>query len=114
MRGDINYDPTQVDALLAGNSMQETGDLKRMAKKLVEQQQAAEPTSQAIQSKLPEQGTVYRFKRSVHVEGGAPLELTFDLRPEEKPNLELVAGLLIGLLLLFAMALASRVSREHT
>jgi hypothetical protein len=111
MRGDINYDPTQVDALLAGNSMQETGDLKRMAKKLVAQQQNSEPASQAIQSKLPEQGTVYSFKRSVHVDGGTPLELNFDLKPAPKPNLWLVACLLIGLVAFFAMALGARVRR---
>ena len=109
MRGDINYDSTQVDALLAGNSMQETGALKRMAGKLVDLQQAAEPASQAIESKLPEQGSVHQFTSSVHAENEAPLELEFSLQPQAEPKLSLVAGILLVLVLLFALASGARV-----
>ena len=113
MRGDVNYDPTQVDALLAGNSMQETSALKRMASRLVKQQQAAEPASQAIESQLPEHGQIYKFARSVQASGGAPLELNFSLSQHEEPTAWKAAAVLVGILLLFGLALGATSRRSE-
>ena len=109
MRGELNYNPTQVDALLAGNSMQETSALKRMASKLVDQQVDAEPASQAIESQLPEHGTVFKFARSVQAAGAAPLELNFDLTHKDEPQLWRAVAMLVGALLAFGCALGARV-----
>ncbi|MCB1098236.1 MAG: hypothetical protein KDN22_21875 [Verrucomicrobiae bacterium] len=111
MRGTLNYDPSQVDQLLAGNSAQVTSALKRMADRIVSQQDAAEPASQAIQSQLPEHGRIYTFARSVQVAGGDPLELNFSITRTEEPNLWNVVGMLVGVTLLFGCVLDARVRR---
>lgn len=111
MRGELNYAPAEVDALLAGNSKQDTSALKRMAGRIVSQQQAAEPASQAIESQLPEHGTVYKFARSVQVAGGAPLQLEFALEHEEEPELWRAVSLLVCVLLLLGCALGAQVRR---
>ena len=111
MRGTLNYDPSQVDELLAGNSAQVTSALKRMADRIVSQQDAAEPASQAIESQLPEHGRIYTFARSVQVAGGDPLELNFSITRTEEPNLWNVVGMLVGVIILFGCALGARVRR---
>ena len=49
--------------------------MNRVASRIVSQQLAAEPALQAIHVFLPESGNIASFRRSVQVDGGAPLEL---------------------------------------
>jgi hypothetical protein len=111
MRGSLNYEPSQVDELLAGNSLQVTSALKRMAGRIVGQQDASEPATQAIKSQLPERGTIYKFARSVQVAGGAPLELNFTIQPNDEPSIWNVVAMLVGLTVLFGCGLGARVRK---
>lgn len=109
--GSLNYDPSRVDELLAGNSLQVTSALKRMAGRIVSQQDAAEPASQAIESQLPEHGTIYKFARSVQVAGGAPLELNFAIERKSEPSIWNVVAMLVGITLIFSCLLGARVRK---
>jgi len=75
MRGKVNFDPQQVDQLLAGNSVEENTALRGIAARLVDQQLAAEPAPGAIDVTMPERGRVLTFTRSLQVDGGSPLGL---------------------------------------
>jgi hypothetical protein len=79
MAGAVNFDPTQVDQLLMGNTAEENAALRGIAQRLVDQQLGAEPAPGAIDVTLPVRGRVYTFVRSLQVDGAEPLELRVDI-----------------------------------
>jgi hypothetical protein len=101
MQGELNWDPQQVDQLLQGNSTEENAALKEIARRIVNQQLAAEPAPVALDVTLPATGRVVTFGRAVQVDGEQPLELDLDLRPERR------GGVVIGLLLALFAALTT-------
>ncbi|HWA24504.1 MAG TPA: hypothetical protein VG734_02435 [Lacunisphaera sp.] len=98
MRNNLNFNPQEIDRMLAGNSAEENTALKGIAARLVDQQLAAEPAPGAIDVTLTENGRVLTFTRSLQVDGGAPLELTL------KVGKTAFTGIRYILLLLLALA----------
>jgi hypothetical protein len=80
MRGKLDFDPHQVDELLAGNSVEENTALRGIAGRIVDQQLAADSAPRAIDVSLPERGRVVTFARALQINGDAPLELALSLR----------------------------------
>ena len=82
LRGDSNYDPSQFDRFLEGNSADENAALKEIANRIVTQQLAAEPSPVPLDIILPERGKVLTFTRSVQVESQStqPMEITLDIK----------------------------------
>jgi hypothetical protein len=74
----LNYRPQELSQLLAGNSKEDNANLQNIAGRLVQHQRTTEPAPQAIVISLPEEGTIYRFRRSVQVAENAPLELQLE------------------------------------
>jgi hypothetical protein len=108
MQGQVNFDPTQVDQLLMGNSADENTALRGIADRLVEQQLAAEPAPRAIDVTLSERGRVLTFTRSLQVEGDKPLQLTLDLTRTARPPYATAAVLLLAIAGIAAIPLARR------
>ena len=92
LQGQTNYNPQEVDNMLLGNTSAETDALRRIASRLVSQQLAAEPAVQGIDVSAEGRGTVHVFRRSVQVDGDAPLEI--DLRLARTHGSVVGAGLL--------------------
>ncbi len=97
----LNYRPQELSQLLAGNTSEDNAVLQQIAGRLVQHQRTTEPAPQAIVISLPEEGTVYSFRRSVQVEENAPLELELEfqslykLRPWQWALMGSVLGLVI-------------------
>ena len=108
MQGRVNFDPTQVDQLLMGNSADENTALRGIADRLVDQQLAAEPAPRAIDVTLAERGRVFTFTRSLQVEGDKPLQLTLDLARTARPPYATAALLLLAVAGIAAIPLARR------
>jgi len=98
LQGKYNYDQTQFDQFLLGNSAEENSALKEIAKRIVTQQLAAEPAPAALDLTIPERGKVLTFHRSVQVDNEAPMLLTLDLKPTRShtPWLAIPLCLLLG------------------
>ncbi|MEP4050423.1 MAG: hypothetical protein ABJN80_16425, partial [Luteolibacter sp.] len=98
--GDYNYDPTQYDRFLQGNSVEENSALKDIATRIVTQQLAAEPAPTTIDPTIPERGQTLTFHRSVQVSGDSPMLLSLDLKPARSgfPLLAIPLCIIIGLL----------------
>ena len=77
---DTNFNPNDLSMLLAGNSQEDNATLQSIADRLVQHQRTTDPAPRAIVISLPEEGNVYRFKRSVQVSQGAPLTLDLSFR----------------------------------
>ena len=97
LQGNTNYDPTQFDRLLDGNTADENTALKAIANRIVTQQLAADPAPVALDVTIPERGTVLTFGRSVQVDGGHSMQLDLDLKRVSSGGLAWGA-LLCGLL----------------
>jgi len=98
LQGRLNYNPQEVDNLLSGNTSEENTALKRIASRIVSQQLAAEPARQAIDVRVQGRGEVLTFKRSVQVDGAAPLEIELKVAPERRssPGLALLVLLILA------------------
>lgn len=96
MHGKQNFDPRQVEQLLMGNTSDENTALRGIAAKIVDQQLGAEPAPSAIDVTLPERGQVVTFTRSLQVDGGAPLELSLEVKKIARSNIFVSALLLLG------------------
>ncbi|MFN8740206.1 MAG: hypothetical protein ACK5YR_09830 [Pirellula sp.] len=77
---DTNFNPNDLSMLLAGNTQEDNATLQSIADRLVQHQRTTDPAPRAIVISLPEEGNVYRFKRSVQVSQGAPLSLDLSFR----------------------------------
>jgi len=98
LQGNYNYDQTQFDRFLEGNSADENSALKEIANRIVTQQLAAEPAPTALNLTIPERGKVLTFHRSVQVDNDAPMLLNLDLKPTRNraPWLAIPLCLLLG------------------
>lgn len=106
----LNYRPQELSQLLAGNTSEDNAVLQQIAGRLVQHQRTSEPAPQAIVISLPEEGTVYSFRRSVQVEESAPLEL--DLRFRSEYKLRVWEWALVGSLLTLIVIGIGRKSPE--
>lgn len=88
LQGNFNYDPSQFDRFLLGNSADENTALKDIANRIVTQQLAAEPAPQALDITLPERGNVVSFTRSVQVsdDDQKPMSITLDIRETSRSS----------------------------
>jgi len=110
LQGNYNYDQTQFDRFLEGNSSEENSALKEIANRIVTQQLAAEPAPTALNITIPERGKVLTFHRSVQIDNDAPMLLTLDL----KPTRNRAPWLAVPLCLLLGGMAASRSRDPHT
>jgi hypothetical protein len=78
LQGDYNFDPTQFNRFIEGNTADENAALKEIASCIVTQQLAAEPAPVALDITLPERGQVVTFTRSVQV-GGSEEAMEIDI-----------------------------------
>ncbi len=108
MQGKVNFDPSQVDQMLMGNSADENTALRGIADRLVDQQLAAEPAPRALDVTLSERGRVLTFTRSLQVEGDKPLQLTLDVTRTARPPYATAAMLLLAVAGIAAIPLARR------
>lgn len=100
-KGDLNYRPQELSQLLVGISSEENEALTRIAAQLVKHQRSSIPAPQAITITLPEEGTIYTFKRTVQVAENAPLGLDLNFAKDTRISF-LKASVLIGLCLILA------------
>ncbi len=82
LQGETNYQPSQAEEAMRGNTLEENSALNGVAGRLVDQQLATEPAPAGIEVAMLERGTVYTFTRSVQVDGAQPLGLTLEVRPD--------------------------------
>lgn len=108
----INYRPQELSQLLAGNSKEDNAILQQIAGRLVQHQRTTEPAPQAIIISLPEEGTIYSFRRSVQVAENAPLELQLQFNSQYKLRFWQWA-MLAGLVVVVAVGFA-RFSRDKS
>jgi hypothetical protein len=80
----LNFRPQELSQLLAGNSKEDNANLQQIAGRIVQHQRTTEPAPQAITISLPEEGNIYRFRRSVQVAENAPLTLELGFSSEYK------------------------------
>ncbi|MGB7344486.1 MAG: hypothetical protein WBD20_09755, partial [Pirellulaceae bacterium] len=74
----MNFRPQELSQLLRGNTTEDNAVLQQIAGRLVQHQRNTEPAPQAIIISLPEEGSVYTFRRTVQVAENASLELDLD------------------------------------
>jgi hypothetical protein len=104
MQGKVNFNPSQADQLLAGNTAEENTALRGIAARIVDQQLGADPAPGAIDVTLPERGRVVTFTRSLQVDGNAPLELKLQVERLTALRPGWITLLLAGLAVIVAMA----------
>lgn len=92
---ELSFRPQQLSELLRGNTTEDNAVLERIAGRLVRHQHTSEPAPQAIIISLPEEGSVYSFRRSVQVAEGAPLELDLDFARQLRLSLWQVLSVLV-------------------
>ncbi|MEM9481850.1 MAG: hypothetical protein AAGA58_19545, partial [Verrucomicrobiota bacterium] len=115
-KNDINFRPEDVGQLLMGNTREENAVLRRIAGRIVNHQQAAEPAAQVIALTLPDEGNVYTFTRTVQVRDNAALKLEVAIDSTRKASEQrffLVVLILVVLGAAFAMR-RSKTTSEAT
>ncbi|MDF1740739.1 MAG: hypothetical protein P1U86_16375 [Verrucomicrobiales bacterium] len=110
-KGDLNYRPQELSQLLVGISSEENEALTRIAAQLVKHQRSSIPAPQAITITLPEEGTIYTFKRTVQVAENAPLALDLNFAKDNRVSF-LKAVALIALCLILAAGVGFAGRRE--
>ncbi len=111
----VNFRPQQLSQLLGGNTREDNAVLQRIAARLVQHQRTTEPAPQAIILSLPEEGSLYEFRRSVQVAESAPLEL--DLAFAHTDRMVTWRTIFVGVILLLttvALAVASQRGLKDT
>ncbi len=102
------YTQQQVKKALDQNSAEDNATLARLAEHLVEQQEAAGATPEAIQSSFPEHGTKYTFTRSLQVDKWADLSIKLETSTPSATTWShralMLGTLLIGALIFMAIA----------
>jgi hypothetical protein len=74
-RRDATYTQQEARQLLDSNSAEDNATLTRLAERIVQQQDAAQPTPTAIRATVPQQGRLLTFQRTVQVNEFADLDL---------------------------------------
>lgn len=103
--GEVNFRPDDLSELLQGNTTDELNAFRRIATRMVEQQQSGETQVPGLDLAPPEEGNRYRFERGVQVANDAPLylEVKFATESEADRWKWMVA---IGMVLLMAAVVA--------
>jgi len=91
---ELNFRPQQLSELLRGNTTEDNAVLQEIACRLVQHQSTTETVPQAILISLPEEGTVYEFRRTVQVNENAALELDLQFHRRDEIGWGRVLGLL--------------------
>ncbi|MCA9169619.1 MAG: hypothetical protein KDB23_18225, partial [Planctomycetales bacterium] len=99
----LNFRPQEISQLLGGNSSEENAILHQIAGRIVHHQRTSEPAPQSIGINLPEEGSVYNFRRSVQVSVDSPLELQLGFRSLRDPHPLRVAATIATLLAIGAL-----------
>ena len=113
---ELRYTDKQVREALNRNAADANAALMKLAEELVEQQEAAQATPEAIQAALPEYGQRLTFTRSMIVdEKSADLKLELEVSEEGGAGLGQRFLLLVGILFAFAilMGLGKRRSGDY-
>lgn len=97
----LNFTDQDLQSVLRGNTADENEALRRLAARLIDQQQAVPAKPQAIETILPQQGQTASFSRSLQVNDRA--ELVIEIEGKRSDSGRAGAPLLI-LLLLAALA----------
>lgn len=101
---ELRYTDKQVREALNRNAADANAALMKLAEELVEQQEAAQATPEAIQAALPEYGQRLTFTRSMIVdEQSSDLKLELEVSEEGGSGLGQRLLLLIGILVAFAI-----------
>jgi hypothetical protein len=103
-RDQLNFRPQQLSQLLSGNTREDNAILRTIAARLVQHQRGSEPAPQGIVISLPEEGSVYTFRRTVQVAEDSPLELDLNFGSPSRVAWWQVI-LVLALLALFATVL---------
>ncbi len=104
----VNYTQAQVKEVLDLNSIEDNSALRRLAERIVRQQEAIEAEAGAIQATLPGVGQVLNFSQSVQGKGGEGLRVVFTAKatgagfPTGKLGLLLLLLIALGLIRLAA------------
>lgn len=80
--GDTNYNPSDIDELLKGNTQEERQAMLSIANRMVSQQLAAQPAPQAIEVTMPESGQMLHFHRSIQLNADTPMTLELTVASE--------------------------------
>jgi len=96
----MNFRPQQLSQLLRGNTTEDNAILQQIAGRLVQHQRTTEPAPQAIIISMPEEGSVYTFRRSVQVAENEPLELDLKFGSRRALPYWQMAGVLFTMALL--------------
>ncbi|MBL4640869.1 MAG: hypothetical protein JKX86_03535 [Verrucomicrobiales bacterium] len=103
----VNYTQAQVKQVMELNTVEDNSAFRRLAERIVRQQEAIEAEAGAIQATLPGVGQVLRFSQSVQGKGGE-LRVVFTAKaagagfPTEKLGLLLLVFIALGLIRLAA------------
>ena len=103
----VNYTQAQVKQVMELNTVEDNSAFRRLAERIVRQQEAIEAEAGAIQATLPGVGQVLRFSQSVQGKGGE-LRVVFTAKaagagfPTEKLGLLLLLFIALGLIRLAA------------
>jgi hypothetical protein len=103
----VNYTQAQVKQIMELNTAEDNSAFRRLAERIVRQQEAIEAEAGAIQATLPGVGQVLRFSQSVQGKGGE-LRVEFTAKaagagfPTEKLGLLLLLFIALGLIRLAA------------
>ncbi len=109
--GDLNFRPDDLSQLLQGNTNDEISALRKIATRIVQQQQGGEAAGTGLDVVPPYEGRRYRFSRGVQVSENDPLTLELSFSPIA--GVGFWRGALVGVLLLaFAMLMSYRKPAE--
>jgi hypothetical protein len=104
----VYYTQAQVKQVIELNSVEDNSAFRRLAERIVRQQEAIEAEAGAIQATLPGVGQVLRFSQSVQGKGGRKLKIVLTAKasgtgfPTGKLGLLLVLFIALGLVRLAA------------
>lgn len=96
----LNFTTQDLQGVLEGNTTDENEALRRLAARLIDQQQAVPAKPQAIDTDLPQQGQTASFSRSLQVNDRAELVIEIE---GKRSSTGRAGGSVVLLLLLAAL-----------
>jgi len=96
LNDDTNYNQAQAEAIFARNTTEENAVLRRLAERIIDQQQAADPAPEGIELTIPDDGNVVTFRRALQVAGDAPLLLELEVDETSVTPASVIWGSLIA------------------
>jgi len=104
-RKEVNYTQPDAKAIIDHNSAEENAALMRLARRLIQQQDAAVSNPAAIHAVIPEHGRQFTFRRAVVVDSWA--DLTVRLRTSAAGTASWTVKILILSITTFALAVVA-------